>query len=56
MENKTAAVSLRNVTKTFGPVIANDKINLDIYKGEILALRSTAVWPTPGTTALWVLS
>lgn len=38
MENKTAAVSLRNVTKTFGPVIANDKINLDIYKGEILAL------------------
>ena len=29
---------MRNVTKTFGPVIANEKVNLDIYKGEILAL------------------
>ena len=24
--------------KTFGSVIANDKVNLDIYKGEILSL------------------
>ena len=38
METKTAAVSMRNVTKTFGSVIANDKVSLDIYKGEILAL------------------
>lgn len=38
METKTAAVSMRNVTKTFGSVIANDKVNLDIYKGEILSL------------------
>ena len=38
METKTAAVSIRNVTKTFGTVIANDKVNLDIYKGEILSL------------------
>ena len=38
METKIAAVSMRNVTKTFGSVIANDKISLDIYKGEILAL------------------
>ena len=38
METKTAAVSMRNVTKTFGSVVANDKISLDIYKGEILAL------------------
>ena len=29
---------MRNVTKTFGSVVANDKISLDIYKGEILAL------------------
>nr|MCR5310232.1 ATP-binding cassette domain-containing protein [Lachnospiraceae bacterium] len=35
---KQAAVSLKNVTKTFGKVVANDKVNLDIYKGEILAL------------------
>ena len=38
METRTAAVSLRNVTKTFGAVVANEKVNLDIYKGEILAL------------------
>ena len=38
METKTAAVSMKNITKTFGPVIANDKVNLDIYKGEILSL------------------
>ena len=38
MDTRTAAVSLRNVTKTFGAVIANEKVNLDIYKGEILAL------------------
>ncbi len=38
METRQAAVSLRNVTKTFGSVTANSKVNLDIYKGEILAL------------------
>ena len=38
MESKTAAVSLRNITKSFGSVVANDKVNLDIYRGEILAL------------------
>ena len=38
MENKVAAVSMHNVTKTFGSVIANNKVNLEIYKGEILAL------------------
>lgn len=29
---------MRNVTKTFGSLVANDHISLDIYKGEILAL------------------
>ena len=29
---------MRNITKTFGSVIANDKVWLNIYKGEILAL------------------
>lgn len=38
MEQKLAAVSMRNVTKTFGSVIANSKVDLDIYRGEILAL------------------
>jgi len=38
MQRGTAAVSMRDVTKAFGPVIANDKVNLDIFSGEILAL------------------
>lgn len=33
-----AAVKMRNITKTFGPVVANDRCWLDIYKGEILSL------------------
>ena len=38
MENKISAVKMRNITKTFGSVIANDKVSLHIYKGEIVAL------------------
>jgi len=38
LETKVATIKLRNITKTFGPVIANDKVCMDIYKGEILAL------------------
>ena len=38
MDNKVAAVKMRNITKRFGPVLANDKVWLDIYRGEILAL------------------
>ena len=38
METKVASVKMRNITKSFGPVIANDRVWLDIYKGEILAL------------------
>ena len=36
--NREVAVSLRNVTKTFGSVVANNDISMDIYKGEILSL------------------
>ena len=38
MEKRIAAVKMRNITKTFGAVTANNKVWLDIYKGEILAL------------------
>ena len=39
MEKGLPAVSMRNITKTFGSdVIANDNVNLDIYRGEILSL------------------
>ena len=33
-----AAVQLRNITKRFGSVTANDSISLDINRGEILSL------------------
>lgn len=32
------AISLKHVTKTFGSVVANKDVSLDIYKGEILSL------------------
>ena len=36
---RTPAVSMRGITKTFaGGVIANDNVDLDIYRGEIIAL------------------
>ena len=38
LETKVAAVKMQNITKTFGSVIANEKVGLEIYKGEILAL------------------
>lgn len=38
MPSAEAAVSMRDITKTFGPTVANDKVRLDIYRGEILAL------------------
>ncbi len=38
MEQRIPAVQMRNITKTFGPVKANDRVNLEIYRGEILAL------------------
>ena len=38
MDKTTPAVALRGITKTFGPVVANDHVDLDIRRGEILAL------------------
>ncbi|MBN1777939.1 MAG: ABC transporter ATP-binding protein [Clostridiales bacterium] len=38
MQSGTAAVSMRDIVKAFGPVVANDKVDLDIFSGEILAL------------------
>ena len=36
--DKVPAVKMRNITKAFGSVLANDRVWLDIYRGEILAL------------------
>ena len=33
-----AVISLHNVSKSFGEVLANDNVSMDIYKGEILSL------------------
>ena len=32
------AIQLKNVTKTFGKVVANKNVSLDVRKGEILSL------------------
>lgn len=36
--NKTAAIELKGITKRFGNVVANNNVNLEVYKGEILAI------------------
>ena len=36
--NTSAAVEMRNISKRFGKVLANDDVSLDINRGEILAL------------------
>ena len=38
MQNAQAAVSMRDITKTFGSIVANDQVRLDIFREEILAL------------------
>ena len=38
MDQRIPAVKMRDITKRFGSVTANDKCWLDIYRGEILAL------------------
>ncbi|MCD8249278.1 MAG: ATP-binding cassette domain-containing protein, partial [Lachnospiraceae bacterium] len=32
------AIELKNVTKRFGEVVANDNVDLSLMKGEILAI------------------
>ena len=36
--NQNISLELRGVSKFFGPVIANNKVDLTVYKGEILAV------------------
>ena len=38
MEQKTAAIELRGITKVFGPVVANKNVDLTAYRGEILSI------------------
>ena len=36
--NKTVALELKNITKRFGSILANSKVDLTVYQGEILAI------------------
>ena len=38
MADQQYAIELENITKSFGSVIANKNINLNVRQGEILAL------------------
>ena len=38
LENRVPAVSMRGITKTFGTVVANHGVSIDIQRGEILSL------------------
>lgn len=38
LDKREKAIELRGITKTFGSVVANDHINLEVRRGEILAL------------------
>ena len=38
MDRIAPAVSMRSISKRFGPVLANKKVDLEIHRGEILAL------------------
>jgi ABC-type uncharacterized transport systems, ATPase components len=38
LENKVPYIQMKNITKSFGKVIANNNINLEVYGGEIHAL------------------
>lgn len=35
---KVSAIQLKNITKRFGKVVANDSVNLEVFRGEILSL------------------
>ena len=37
LDKKEKAIELQGITKTFGSVVANDHINLEVRRGEILA-------------------
>ena len=38
MENSTPVLQLKNITKRFGDITANEGVCLNVYRGEILAL------------------
>ena len=43
--NKPIALEMKGVTKTFGSIVANNNVDLTVYKGEILAILYTVISP-----------
>ena len=41
---QTYAIELKNITKRFGKIVANDGINLKVKRGEILSLLGERKW------------
>ena len=44
-EKQNYAIELENITKSFGSVVANKNINLNVKQGEILALLGEKTGP-----------
>ena len=51
----TPLLELRDITKTFGPTVANDRVSLNVYPGRVHAIvgengagKTTIAWTRPG--------
>ena len=44
MAEKPVAIELRNITKRFGSVVANNRVCLKVHEGEILSILGEDVY------------
>ena len=43
---ETPAIELRNITKTFGSIVANKDVSMTVNRGEILSVLGEYIFPT----------